>query len=50
VGVNFLGFALLITVFFFCAPWPRNALVAELDTLQKLAEGCNIEVPMEVVK
>jgi hypothetical protein len=49
VGVNFLGFALLITVFF-CAPWPRNALVAELDTLQKLAEGCNIEVPMEVVK
>uniref|UniRef100_A0A8R7QHE2 Mediator of RNA polymerase II transcription subunit 10 n=1 Tax=Triticum urartu TaxID=4572 RepID=A0A8R7QHE2_TRIUA len=27
-----------------------NALVAELDTMQKLAEGCNIQVPMEVVK
>ncbi|CAL5087210.1 unnamed protein product [Urochloa decumbens] len=26
-----------------------NALVAELDTMQKLAEGCNIQVPMEVV-
>jgi mediator of RNA polymerase II transcription subunit 10 len=28
----------------------RNALVAELDTMQKLADGCNIQVPMEVVK
>lgn len=26
-----------------------NALVAELDTMQKLADGCNIQVPMEVV-
>ncbi|XP_062194157.1 mediator of RNA polymerase II transcription subunit 10b-like [Phragmites australis] len=26
-----------------------NALVGELDTMQKLAEGCNIQVPMEVV-
>ncbi|KAM3276947.1 hypothetical protein ACQJBY_045017 [Aegilops geniculata] len=26
-----------------------NALVAELDTMQKLAEECNIQVPMEVV-
>ncbi|GJM99331.1 hypothetical protein PR202_ga16421 [Eleusine coracana subsp. coracana] len=26
-----------------------NGLVAELDTMQKLAEGCNIQVPMEVV-
>ncbi|PUZ71651.1 hypothetical protein GQ55_2G330600 [Panicum hallii var. hallii] len=26
-----------------------NALVAELDTMQKLAEGCDIQVPMEVV-
>jgi mediator of RNA polymerase II transcription subunit 10 len=33
-----------------CASWLRNALVAELDTMQKLAEGCNIQVPMEVVK
>jgi len=24
--------------------------VAELDTMQKLAEGCDIQVPMEVVK
>jgi mediator of RNA polymerase II transcription subunit 10 len=30
--------------------WLRNALVAELDTMQRLAEGCNIQVPMEVVK
>ncbi|KAE8808998.1 Mediator of RNA polymerase II transcription subunit 10 [Hordeum vulgare] len=29
--------------------WRRNALVAELDTMQKLADGCNIQVPMEVV-
>ncbi|XP_044954985.1 mediator of RNA polymerase II transcription subunit 10b-like [Hordeum vulgare subsp. vulgare] len=28
---------------------PLNALVAELDTMQKLADGCNIQVPMEVV-
>ncbi|KAI5019795.1 hypothetical protein ZWY2020_044683 [Hordeum vulgare] len=27
----------------------RNTLVAELDTMQKLADGCNIQVPMEVV-
>jgi len=33
-----------------CASWLRNALVAEFDTMQKLAEGCNIQVPMEVVK
>ncbi|BAF25651.1 mediator of RNA polymerase II transcription subunit 10b [Oryza sativa Japonica Group] len=26
-----------------------NSLVAELDTMQKHAEGCNIQVPMEVV-
>ncbi|XP_037415238.1 mediator of RNA polymerase II transcription subunit 10b-like isoform X2 [Triticum dicoccoides] len=26
-----------------------NALVAELDAMQKLADGCNIQVPMEVV-
>nr|XP_029120580.1 mediator of RNA polymerase II transcription subunit 10b isoform X2 [Elaeis guineensis] len=26
-----------------------NALVAELDTMQKLAENCDIQVPMEVV-
>ncbi|OAY64152.1 mediator of RNA polymerase II transcription subunit 10b isoform X2 [Ananas comosus] len=26
-----------------------NALVAELDSMQKLAENCNIQVPMEVV-
>ncbi|KAM3353398.1 hypothetical protein ACQJBY_024513 [Aegilops geniculata] len=26
-----------------------NALVAELDTMQKLADGCNIQVPMEIV-
>ncbi|KAE8773819.1 Mediator of RNA polymerase II transcription subunit 10 [Hordeum vulgare] len=26
-----------------------NALVADLDTMQKLADGCNIQVPMEVV-
>ncbi|XP_043725593.1 mediator of RNA polymerase II transcription subunit 10b-like [Telopea speciosissima] len=26
-----------------------NALVSELDTMQKLAENCNIQVPMEVV-
>ncbi|KAI5003078.1 hypothetical protein ZWY2020_027728 [Hordeum vulgare] len=26
-----------------------NTLVAELDTMQKLADGCNIQVPMEVV-
>jgi len=24
--------------------------VAELDMMQKLAEGCDIQVPMEVVK
>ncbi|KAE8790778.1 mediator of RNA polymerase II transcription subunit 10b-like [Hordeum vulgare] len=29
--------------------WRRNTLVAELDTMQKLADGCNIQVPMEVV-
>lgn len=27
-----------------------NGLVAELDNMMKLAENCNIEVPMEVVK
>ncbi|KAJ4957102.1 hypothetical protein NE237_013885 [Protea cynaroides] len=27
-----------------------NALVSELDTMQGLAENCNIQVPMEVVK
>ncbi|XP_042513602.1 mediator of RNA polymerase II transcription subunit 10b-like [Macadamia integrifolia] len=26
-----------------------NALVSELDTMQRLAENCNIQVPMEVV-
>eukprot|EP00262_Sarcandra_glabra_P021188 TRINITY_DN8803_c0_g1_i1.p1 TRINITY_DN8803_c0_g1~~TRINITY_DN8803_c0_g1_i1.p1 ORF type:complete len:184 (-),score=34.06 TRINITY_DN8803_c0_g1_i1:221-772(-) len=26
-----------------------NAVVTELDTMQKLAENCNIQVPMEVV-
>ncbi|XP_068661972.1 mediator of RNA polymerase II transcription subunit 10b-like isoform X2 [Aristolochia californica] len=26
-----------------------NALVAELDSMQRLAENCNIQVPMEVV-
>ncbi|XP_010251657.1 PREDICTED: mediator of RNA polymerase II transcription subunit 10b-like [Nelumbo nucifera] len=26
-----------------------NAVVSELDTMQKLAENCNIQVPMEVV-
>ncbi|KAI5013238.1 hypothetical protein ZWY2020_028192 [Hordeum vulgare] len=31
-------------------PPPTNALVAELDTMQKLADGCNIQVPMEVVR
>ncbi|XP_044342610.1 mediator of RNA polymerase II transcription subunit 10b isoform X1 [Triticum aestivum] len=32
-----------------CVVRCRNALVAELDTMQKLADGCNIQVPMEVV-
>lgn len=27
-----------------------NALVTELDTMQKLGDSCNIQVPMEVVK
>jgi mediator of RNA polymerase II transcription subunit 10 len=27
-----------------------NGLVAELDNMVKLAEKCNIQVPMEVVK
>jgi mediator of RNA polymerase II transcription subunit 10 len=31
-------------------PCLRNALVAELDMMQKLVEGCDIQVPMEVVK
>lgn len=48
VGAKFLGFASLLTVD--CAPWLRNALVQELDTMQKLADGCDIQVPMEVVK
>jgi hypothetical protein len=30
--------------------WLRNGLVTELDTMQKLAEGCNIQVPMVVVR
>lgn len=29
---------------------PSNGLVVELDNMVKLAEKCNIQVPMEVVK
>jgi hypothetical protein len=46
VGVEYIGFALMSR----SGGWIRNRLVTELDTMQKLAEGCNIQVPMEVVR
>lgn len=33
-----------------CAVSFRNALVSELDNMQRLADNCNIQVPMEVIR
>jgi mediator of RNA polymerase II transcription subunit 10 len=37
-------------IIFFLLKFSSNGLVAELDNMVKLAEKCNIQVPMEVVK
>ncbi|XP_075517901.1 mediator of RNA polymerase II transcription subunit 10b-like isoform X1 [Primulina tabacum] len=34
---------------FFSIPGLRNTLVSELDNMTKLAENCNIQVPMDVI-
>ena len=44
----------LFAIDFYCGLpyflWFRNNLVLELDNMTRLAEKCNIQVPMEVLK